>query len=266
MPKLSPVPEIYLENIPVLAKEPVPIPGVLDEADLTWSAINALYVVLRQAQSSSHSAISWRNFPVGCAAIATNESHDRFDLVTGYNVKPTAYSGLNIHAEQMLVERARRYSLSRILALAVIGEPQQDTQSGRTAPTLHPCGLCRTHLAESGLMSSSTLIISSVPNFERAELYSFKELVEFHDSDNDRELCGVEPNTVAQTCNLDGSTTGIWQTAPQPFNMTEEALKNRGYEQAVDRLLWYKWAESNPRAFGSAALVNWFRLGQPMAS
>src|SRR3989344_9518790 len=97
--------------------------------------INWLYLIER-AKKAQRDANSYRNFRVGCAvwAFKTNalEAGERWHIFTGSNIK-VADSARPICAEQLALGAAKSEGYDRIIAMVVMGKPQEDAESG-----LHP--------------------------------------------------------------------------------------------------------------------------------
>jgi len=265
MPTLTPVRTELLAlqpNIDVIDQL-----SAISEEELALFTVTSLLHTIRRAEAISFQGISHRDFQVGAIAVATNDFSSVLARLSGFNVKPDASGRVNIHAEQMAIEKAKKYGLNRILAFAVWGEPQPDTQSGRDSPTLHPCGLCRDYMGKSGLIAPETIILSGGSDFRTAELYTYHELCEFHDGGNIRELCGVESGAVADTCSLGESRTkATWEANPQPFTIANEALVDNAYFDQLELVFLEKWASSNPRLPHARLLKGWFDAGQPKTS
>jgi cytidine deaminase len=269
MKKLTPIPEIWLNPAPNLDLiNSAPIPVDISESDLSWSALNSLVFTIRQAETASFQALSYRDFRVGAAATTFNSTTRNLGLVTGFNVKPSEENTINIHAEQMVIEKVRHHGLGQILALAVWGEPQIDDANAQESPTLHPCALCREMISEAPEITPSTAILSSNPGFTKVELYGPGELENYHSPENTRIICGVDESLITTNiCSLKGSVKNLgWNQSPQPFNLSTEAMEDEGYEDAVTRLLLQKWTELNPKAAWTAELKGWFSDGQPLTT
>ena len=144
--------------------------------------INWLYLIER-AKEAQRNANSYRNFHVGCAirAFKTNayEVNGRWGLFTGSNIK-IADGARPICAEQLALGAARSEGYDRIIAMVVVGEPQEDAESGLQSQTLHPCGECRKIFQVVPEVSSDTLLLTLTPDEQTHEQFSIEELIALH--------------------------------------------------------------------------------------
>ncbi len=136
--------------------------------------------------------LSHRNFAVGATALAyrpwvpgENISQyllDRYRIFRGHNVKPGKHDR-SMCAEQLAVNAARDAEYRYIIALAVLGEPQEDDHSHLLSRVLHCCLNCRRSLTGTGQMLNETRVImcSLNPDVEPEEI-SWQELCELHDA------------------------------------------------------------------------------------
>lgn len=148
---------------------------------------------LHQAREARELAVSYRNFKVGAAAVALGAEPADFQIVVGANIKPEIDSVVNIHAEQVALQKAENRHYKAISLVAVVGDTQPDQQSGKDMVTLHPCGLCRLALYNSNLIDSeATLIASALPDFSKIELYTPKGLINFHEHHDESGINLVE--------------------------------------------------------------------------
>ncbi len=149
---------------------------------LSITPANILFA-LHRAREARALAVSYRNFNVGAALIALSIGSPRFQVLSGVNVKPDAESAMNVHAEQVALQKFHDREYSAVSIVAVVGETQNDQQSGQETPTLHPCGLCREVMANHvGIHNEHTLIVSALPNLRTIEAYSLASLSRFHTS------------------------------------------------------------------------------------
>lgn len=145
---------------------------------------NVLFA-LHRAREARELAVSYRKFDVGAAVMSFILNPPTMQIFAGVNIKPEKDSVINIHAEQLALQKIRDFGGDVITIVAVVGELQEDTQSGRLAETLHPCGLCRGKLDESGLVDpKKSLIVSALPDLRTIEMYSFEALEQFHTHNN----------------------------------------------------------------------------------
>jgi cytidine deaminase len=153
-----------------------------EQAYLSVFGANVLLALHRAREAREH-AISYRDFTVGAALMAFKLFPATMQIHAGVNIKPEQDSVINVHAEQLALQKIKDFGGDIITIVAVVGELQEDTQSGRLAETLHPCGLCREKLDASGLIDQQkSLIVSALPDLRTIEMYSFSALQAFHDS------------------------------------------------------------------------------------
>ncbi len=152
---------------------------------------NVLFA-LHRAREARELAVSYRKFDVGAAVMSFILNPPTMQVFAGVNIKPEKESVINIHAEQLALQKINDFGGDVITIVAVVGELQEDTQSGRLAETLHPCGLCREKLSESGLIDPArSLVVSALPNLRTIEMYSFEALEQFHTHDDATGIFGV---------------------------------------------------------------------------
>jgi len=131
-------------------------------------------------------AMSYRNFNVAAGAWAL--SGRRYGRMLGYNVKIDDTDAVNIHAEDLVVQKAQDADLARIAVLTVIGPTQEDHASGARFRTLHPCGRCRGRLSDSPLLSNDTLVVTAVPDFTVIQCATLPEIIAAHEEGSDDKL------------------------------------------------------------------------------
>lgn len=133
------------------------------------------------AREARELAVSWRDFKVGAAVVGMTFQPSGMRFMTGANVKPDEDSTMNVHAEQVALQKARDRQFDVVSIVAVVGETQNDTQSGKEMHTLHPCGLCRAIMLQDALVDpKASLIVSALPDFSKIELYNLEALHAFH--------------------------------------------------------------------------------------
>lgn len=163
----------------------------LDQAFLSITGSNLLFALHRAVQARKL-AVSYRNFNVGASVMTFKLNPPESVFYTGINIKPEQESVINVHAEQLALQKIKDFGGQVITMVAVVGELQADTQSGRLAETLHPCGLCRDKLADSGLLDQKrSLIVSALPDLRTIEMYSPEALNRFHDTQDDSGIFRV---------------------------------------------------------------------------
>lgn len=131
-----------LENL--LAESRAPRDAQVESINInfyrTQLADFALYLLLG-TKEMQESAVSYRGFDVAAGMIAVKpgplgQSVGRF---LGVNVKVDETDTINIHAEDMARQKARKAGFAAVSVVAVIGPTQEDHASGLHTSTLHPC-------------------------------------------------------------------------------------------------------------------------------
>jgi cytidine deaminase len=232
MSELSPIPSSWLGLAPNLDFVS-PYHLELSETDISWNALNQLVLMSRRAATAVGHAYSWRDFAVGAVGFAMDPEEQRFGLFTGFNVKSSQDGVINIHAEQMVLAKARHHGFGRLDALGVLGDPQPDQQSGHQSLTLCPCGLCRTMLAEAPEVNNRMPIFGTTPDLSVCELYSLERLEAFHAGE-------IEELSIIT-----------------PFTVTDDAIDTPGYDGALGFWLLDAWAQLNPDAAYANEITAW---------
>lgn len=141
----------------------------------------SVLLALHRAREAQELAVSYRDFKVGAAVLYFTFKPAKMQIVSGINIKPQEDSAINIHAEQLALQKMNDRNGDIISLIAVVGDVQPDTQSGRLAKTLHPCGLCREALLASGVVDDDrTLVVGALPDLRTIEMYPFGALTDFH--------------------------------------------------------------------------------------
>ncbi len=157
--------------------------------------------ILLEAEKSREFADSYRNFRVGSAALAVYRRGEqmRKSFVHGANSKPVSGSDIiNVHAEHTIlsmVETGRRTDeqTHHVPLVGIIGDLQADQQSGTDTATLHPCGICREAFQEQeSLVDSTSLIVTTNPDFTAVEWFSTAALARLHDEGDDSGIGRAE--------------------------------------------------------------------------
>ncbi len=119
--------------------------------------------LVRRARWVARRAYSYRGFNVGCAVLAWRPAGisltEKYKVFTAANVKPLPHIPKQC-AETTAVCYARSNGYTKIVAIVVVGEPQQDADSGVSSITLHPCSHCRTLLAALPEVSLDTIVLT----------------------------------------------------------------------------------------------------------
>lgn len=144
--------------------------------------INWLYLI-EVAKKAQKNGNSYRNFCVGCAvwAFKTNaiNAGERWAVFSGSNIK-VAKDARPVCAEQFAIGAAKSAGYDRIIAMVVVGEPQEDSGSGLRPKTLHPCVECRKVFQVIPEICPETLILTLTPNEQIWENFSIRDLIEIH--------------------------------------------------------------------------------------
>jgi cytidine deaminase len=142
----------------------------------------ALEYLLIRAREIAQRADSYRGFKVGCAMYAFRRCPENLELLgsrwkifCGYNTKPTKDS-LKICAEHRALMSARQAGYTRIVGMAVVGDPQPD-DSGILHPTLHPCKMCIDMFRHAPEVKGRTAIVTAhLQETEVMECFPFAQL------------------------------------------------------------------------------------------
>lgn len=145
--------------------------------------------LIERAKKAQQNASSYRNFHVGCAVWAfktvTPYVEKRWAVFTGNNIK-VAGDARPVCAEQLALGAAKSGGYDRIIAMVVVGDSQEDAESGLQSQTLHPCGECRKIFQALPEVSSDTLLLTLTPDEQTYEQFSVGELIALHQSAQQR--------------------------------------------------------------------------------
>lgn len=151
---------------------------------------NLILCLLFAAQQAASKAISYRHFAVGCAVWAFKsqayEIDDRWKIFTGANFKareewPTTC------AELVACYASRNAGYDKIVAIAIVGEPQEDSESGVLSKTLRPCGKCRRALSVLPEINNElTRVICHNAQTGFTEDFRFDELLKLYPTEKGR--------------------------------------------------------------------------------
>lgn len=152
---------------------------------LSQTGANILFA-LNKARKAREMAVSYRNFNVGASIMGLRTEPSNVCFYTGVNIKPEENSVINIHAEQLALNKLKELGYDMVSMVVVVGETQPDQQSGKDMHTLHPCGLCRGVLLESDLIDPDlTLVVCALPDFKTIEIANLNALKNFHETGDD---------------------------------------------------------------------------------
>lgn len=178
-------------------------------------------------------AMSYRGFKVAAGAwCVTGQRHGR---VLGYNVKVDDTDTVNIHAEDLVTEKAREAGFRHISVLSIIGPTQEDNTSGKEMETLHPCGRCRERLNRSELVSDDTLVVTARPDFRVIQIANISALTVAHDQG---DMSGITTfQYVATPQILKPRNHDAWQTNT-PIRVEE--IDSTDYDTSVGSFLLHR--------------------------
>jgi len=130
-----------------------------------------LPALTEKALEAYRRAISWRNFLVGCAVLASKKG-EGYKIFAGANCK-TEKNGYPICAEQVAIMATVAEGYDRIHYIVVVGKAQKD-ESGVLRETLHPCAKCRqilsdiiTKKVDSDILDFNTILVMKDPESEK---------------------------------------------------------------------------------------------------
>lgn len=145
-----------------------------------WRKSSVAFQLLLATREMQASAVSHRDFFVAAGALAVRGEHD-VGWMYGYNIKPDLSETINIHAEDVVLAKAKYHGYEKIAMLAVVGQPQEDHYSGKHPATLHPCGRCRPMLANDSLMSRNSGVVTATPDGTAIEFGTLQNYLDYYD-------------------------------------------------------------------------------------
>lgn len=134
------------------------------------------FYLIQAAEKARKVALSYRNFLVGCAVWAKKSREGQKNIFVGCNVK-IAKDVRTICAEQVAVGAARAAGYDQILAMVVVGEPQEE--NGFLPKTLHPCGECLRVFQVMPEIYPETVLITITPSSKAQERFLMSDLIHF---------------------------------------------------------------------------------------
>jgi len=139
-----------------------------------------IFMARQAAAVAEQYAVSWREFYVGAGGFGANLNFTDICAHYGSNIKVDGEGSINEHAEDIVIGKARKHG-HQLLSLVVVGNPQEDHESGRLSPTLHPCGRCRQMLTEAtDVITPRTTIFTATPDLKVFEMFGLEALKSFH--------------------------------------------------------------------------------------
>ncbi len=129
------------------------------------------------AKKAQKIGLSYRNFLVGCAIWAVDSETHAESIFVGCNIK-VSKDARPICAEQVAVGAARAAGYDHILAMAVVGEPQEE--NGILPKTLHPCKECLRVFQAMPEICPETVLLTMTPSGAQ-ERFCMGDLINFRD-------------------------------------------------------------------------------------
>jgi cytidine deaminase len=156
----------------------------------TWELIVGEYAMpaLFKAQEAYRAALSYRNFRVGACAVTimTDQPILQTQMLCGANIKTASDDTINTHAEHMVISQIRQATRKSdtgpvVPLLAIVGDLQNDQQSGQPMLTLHPCGKCRDTFAEpDSPIGPETTIVTATNDLRTLQISNLAILQAYH--------------------------------------------------------------------------------------
>jgi cytidine deaminase len=127
-------------------------------------------------------ARSYRGFNVGAIGFGYDFDLARHGIRFGFNQKLHADDPMadSMHAEQVVIRKLLDSAYPHITAIAIYGPVQPDTHSGRETPTLHPCGICRSFMANTPQIDPYRTLIFTIRDEDTSERFVLQELLQSH--------------------------------------------------------------------------------------
>jgi cytidine deaminase len=99
--------------------------------------------LVKETRDASRHAVSHRQYQVGCAILAFNETTDECQIFTGVNIKPFEGETPKFCAVQGALSSAFSKGFKTIVAVATAGPAESDDATGKEAETVQLCCVCR---------------------------------------------------------------------------------------------------------------------------
>lgn len=151
-----------------------------DRRLVALQALSSVALLLKQPIEARDIALSWRDYRVGSVVLAYNLETGAMGTFVGGNVKPQPEGGLNLHAEQIAIAKARAASMSDVMAISVIADPNNQDANPTGAPTLRPCRRCSKMFEDSAEVDGRTRIFSTDLDLTACETYTAGELSAYY--------------------------------------------------------------------------------------
>lgn len=137
-------------------------------------------------------AFQHRDFKVSAVVLAYKPEYDHptspfygvaWALFSGVNLMPIK-GGPKVCAEMAAISAARAAGYTKIVAICVVGEKQNDDVSQVETATLHPCWACRMMMEKLPEISPETIILTIRTNQDLGEEQTFAQLLARHQNGN----------------------------------------------------------------------------------
>lgn len=227
-----------------LARQPIPLCDVTAESFLgghTFERFQLSDLVLQLLLDTSEfreRAMSYRNFSVAAGAWCLD--YPRYGRTLGYNIKFDETDKVNIHAEDLVVEKAQDAGFRQVSVLCVIGPAQEDHASGKQTETLHPCGRCRGRLGLSSLVSDKTLIVTARPDFKVIQLAELSAIVAEHE---EGDASGITTFPFETTPEILRPREWVDTGSAEPIRVEE--IDSSDYDSTIGQFLIQRYVEAN---------------------
>lgn len=154
--------------------------------DIRYAAVQLIpHLVDLSRQAVDELGESYRGFNVGTAFLVQDTTGGRNGIYFGGNYTPFKGAEWNC-AEKRAKERIQAAGFDKVIAMAVAGPVQADSESGLVTPTLHPCGRCRGMMCDCELFDGDTLIVTTTLDESELEIFTLDGLLSYHET-------GVKP-------------------------------------------------------------------------
>lgn len=147
---------------------------------LSQTAVHLVGLMVEISQRARDTAFSWRNYDVGAAVVGFNFWKRELGIMSGANYKPQRGGGLNLHAEQVAIRKAREAQLGFISGLMIQADPNDNDANPRSLPTLPPCGRCDMMIRGVDEIMGDTLVMTANPDASVCEMYFVDEVHDYY--------------------------------------------------------------------------------------
>ena len=155
-----------------------------DQRENLFAFLQNIPGLLDLALTAREKALSWRDFRVGCAALARDPPEDsdlpELGKFPGANLKMSEYA-FKVCAELFAIQAARLAGYREVLGLVIVGDPQEDHASRLLTPTLEPCEDCRTALPNFPEVGMDMFVATFYPKAQIWEIQYLQEMIAKHE-------------------------------------------------------------------------------------